>query len=1407
MSTRTASAREDNHVCVQTKPRKSRSKTSHPPPANQSTRSPVEEISRLREATGQLHREESSSEREEELRWKINQLERDKLKLASKYNQESSLYVSLPSILYVSLPSILYVSLPSILYASLPSTLYVSLPSTLMYSRSVVILWMVIQVSAYEAQLARLRALLERGEAHRQTLEYEVAVVRRDSTVQKTSDEYKIADLLKHNQQLKGLSAELSQRVSDLERALEITRQAREEDQKGLQAELHERDRLLLSSNAESDRLQAEKGRLEVLLQEQNDTLKELKDKMDRVQKDREKTAEELRLRTSELKHSAEREEKMRKEVESAMLRIKSLEENVESERAAHLESKFNSEIIQLRLKDLEAALCVEKKSQAETVSNLELLRQQYGEVEKAYTRERDRAKDAHQKLRQLEKEYLSTKTELIGQLDKEKAASAELIGQLEQERAESVKLSLRLQQQERGQTESHHALSQVQKKLAWVEEAHEGLIQEMEQLLQHYHHLGAPQINSTEEGDKRSPSVLMDVLRRTLQHYHTELKDLLVVVDTLNKESKEKETIISEHRRNIQECEERCACLGEEVERLRVSCAEAAAAADRAQKEHRSVTQRWEEERERHTHTRAQIHTLTQEHERDQQEKLAFLHSLYQQLVAGCVLVAPPQSLLGSFSWVELSAVLQEHVEALTSDLSSANQKLYKPTGRQTRPPEQYLLACNTSTSTRYSWDWIGHVLDGFLDVATSLFRLSYIRELISGLESVCEGKAAALASVCEQLKQREESWIRQRTDLDTHHAQLTSELQARLQDARRKLDQTEESVRVLERGRSDLEQEVTRLQDLLSVCRRDEASLLAACALLAGCVCELYGRVCVLAHQKALLWARVCDRAVLEREVGALLNALGEPQDKGHAEVRGGVWAFRRCVIAVLATLRLRALRQSSRGLFSVTSGAGGSPSVCVKEVRLREGSQGRGREEEEEEERAVRVMKMLRSSELAVLIHSCMQGVQQELDKPEHSSGVLDAAQDSFRKLLERLLSESDPDCWGRCGSVGMLARRLGHGLQRLRTTRRVPSNQYNIKYMVSSLQQHFLVFTQRLHSAEVERRELRLEVSRLKRSSAPTHNKPKDDTHTTCVPVNQFQSVCAELSSALQREQQAQALLHQQATQLQELGLTMELHTGDQLEKDRTLAQAVQSLSEAKAELRRKEQSLRLLGKRLSQSQQEKQQLQQSISSAENALHLAAKKKDCLASYVKSVEGSLRELTDRILSRSSTSREDFTLHLPKTLLDVTGPAWNTGGSEVAACQVGRTQEFILSLFMVETLVGSFLEVYQLACSRMASLEREISSYQSHITALKAELQDACLRENQNYVPVMGSDDPAFPFLEVEVDSGTPPLSDAGVKPKDVPGYLRPLQSGPLRKNKAVKKDSKTLKHSKVPPHHKH
>ncbi|KAI4882919.1 hypothetical protein NFI96_021496, partial [Prochilodus magdalenae] len=44
----------------------------------------------------------------------------------------------------------------------------------------------------------------------------------------------------------------------------------------------------------------------------------------------------------------------------------------------------------------------------------------------------------------------------------------------------------------------------------------------------------------------------------------------------------------------------------------------------------------------------------------------------------------------------------------------------------------ETYLLVGYTSTSTHNSWAWIGHVPDKYLDVASSVFRHSYIKELV---------------------------------------------------------------------------------------------------------------------------------------------------------------------------------------------------------------------------------------------------------------------------------------------------------------------------------------------------------------------------------------------------------------------------------------------------------------------------------------------------------------------------------------------------------------------------------------------------------------------------------------------------------------------------------------------------
>lgn len=187
--------------------------------------------------------------------------------------------------------------------------------------------------------------------------------------------------------------------------------------------------------------------------------------------------------------------------------------------------------------------------------------------------------------------------------------------------------------------------------------------------------------------------------------------------------------------------------------------------------------------------------------------------------------------------------------------------------------------------------------------------------------------------------------------------------------QDLSRQLQQAEGRVRSLERAQCEQEQEVTRLQGLVNASGHEEACLLAACGVLAGCVRGLRRQVCALAWQKAVLQERVCDADVLRSEVGRLLHALGDGGIKGH-----GARRFRRCVIAVLAAGRLRALGRRSAVMFRVAVGFGLQPLVCVNEVKLRE----------EEEDDGSRVMKTLTSSELLVLVHSSMEGVQQEMNR---------------------------------------------------------------------------------------------------------------------------------------------------------------------------------------------------------------------------------------------------------------------------------------------------------------------------------------------------------------------------------------------------------------------------------------
>ncbi|KAJ8403660.1 hypothetical protein AAFF_G00349860 [Aldrovandia affinis] len=1181
----------------------------------QSPKGSKDEIIRLKEIITQLQNEQQSSQAKEvddlssssDLRWKVNRLEKDKLELSTKCNEE---------------------------------------------------------VSKYEDEMARLQSAVERVEAQRQNLEYEITLVRRDAGVEIQMAEEKTAALYSKNAQLQVYAAELQQRMSDLEKALDITRHAREEDQQALQLELEERDRLLISANAECDLLGTEKKRLETLVQEQEVTLQVLRRKMEQTQRERERDAENLRRQAGELDYISERELRFKRELEAAQLRVKALEENVESERAAHLESKFNSEIIQLRIRDLEAALQVEKSGQVEALSTLDLMKQKFGEVEKAYEQERDKAKDSLQKLAQFEKDYLYKKSELTEELKEKRKLVAEL--------------TAALQEYERQQAQSKIYLDKAQMQRASLEESCEGFRRELEQTL---HRCAASDSRVAEElgeGGKASLNALMDSLRKTLAHYQDklerttrELQELKKMHESAIQECNLYEEMNSRLKKNIEEALVGLARSNEEVMRLRSDCANFAAQVDHAQADLNAVRHRWKVERDRASEAELEIHRLTQVYQKDSQEKLTFLHDLYQRLVAGCVLIKQPQGLLGSFSWPELRAVLQEHADALTSDLSCANEK-------------------------------------------------------ISHLEFVCQNKSEAVrelqqtqettfSKLAEQMKKREEDWHVQKRDLEEHYSSLTMEVQARAQRWQGVAEQAQEKAESLEKIKTQMSLDLVHLQNLLPQMRQERATLLAACALLAGALWPLCRQLRALCGQKALLLEQLGAREAFEAEIRTLVSALTaegkarEQPETNTKRARRSVQTFRKCAIAIMAAKRFQRFGQRSQILFSLGQGLGDLPalSVCAAEARSSAPCTG----QEKGERHSSIAFHWFQSKGLLALVLNTVGELQEVLSKEEPSTGssglgVLAAARSCFAKLMERLMLEMDGPSRASCWEKAALSRRLGQGLNKLnsRTSQSDEAATLTSKRMAAALQRLILEFTQRLHAAEKDQRKA---------------------GRQTGVPVEHFESMCEELSSALDREQQAQALLHEQARQLQELGLRLELHSGEEAEKDQTLAEAVKSLSEAKMELKRKDQSLRQLGRHLSQLQQDKRQLEESIRHAESALRMAAKSKDSLAGYMKSVEGSLDDVKERILlSRAAATREDFTLQLPRVHLDTAGSERLMGGPEVAACQ---------------SFISTFMDVYQMACSRIALLEKEISSHQTHVSDLKSELQDACLRDTQCFVPV--------------------------------------------------------------------
>ncbi|XP_036187099.1 coiled-coil domain-containing protein 171 [Myotis myotis] len=1199
------------------------------------------------------------------------------------------------------------------------------------------------ELASYEGQIARLRSEVEKGEALRQSLEYDLAVARKEAGLGRRAAEERLAEAHKIQEKLCAQNTELQGRANEIENAFQISQQKWKEECRRFECDLEERDNIIQNCNQEYDLLFKEKSKLEKILQEalekhqqeknemdshiretaleefrlqaeqweaerrelqfivqeQDSAVQSMHNKVEKLEAEHMDCSDLLRRQASELELSTQREERLRKEFEATTLRVRKLEENIEAERAAHLESKFNSEIIQLRIRDLEGALQVEKASQAEAVADLEMIKNEFREVESAYEREKHNAQESFAKLSLLEREYFSKNKKLNEEIEEQKKVITDL--------------SKRLQYNEKSCSELQEELVMAKKHQAFLVETCENNVKELESIVDSFTVSG--QCTSGIHKDKAKPpsfSVVLETLRRTLTDYQNKLEDTSNELNSVN-DAKEKTSTeldstkqkIESHTKNIKDLQDKLADANKELSHLRSKCADREALVGTLKVELQNVLHCWEKEKAQAAQSQCELQKLSQAFHKDSEEKLTFLHTLYQHLIAGCALIKQPEGMLDKFSWSELCAVLQENVDALIADLNRANEKI-----------SHLEYICKNKSDT--------------------------MRELQQTQEDTFN-------KVAEQIKAQEGCWQKQKKELELQYSELLLEVQKRAQKFQEIAEKNTDKLSRIEKSHEQLVLENSRIKNVLSQTQKEQTSLLAACALMAGALYPLYSRSCALSTQRDFLQDQVNTFELFKLEIRTLAQALSTVDEKKQEEAKmkkkpfkGLIRVFRKGVIAILAANRLKVLGQSCASLFtwmeSFKDGIG--MLVCTGEPK----DKHKFPKHQKEQLRCLQALSWLTSSDLLAAIIASMAELQEVISKTDPNSRIcghllIGAAKNSFAKLMDKisLAMESLPSHSSSRSIIHVekdsLVQRLARGLHKVNTLALKYGLQVHVPVLKStaSLQKQIFGFTQRLHTAEVERRSLRLEVTEFKRNvnemkkeldkAQGLQMQLNEFKHSKLITHEKFESACEELNNALFREQQAQMLLNEQAQQLQELNYRLELHSSEEADKNQTLGEAVKSLSEAKMELRRKDQSLRQLNRHLTQLEQDKRRLEENIHDAESALRMAAKDKDCVASHMRTVENMLHKVRDQIsLSRTAASRNDFTLQLPKLHLETFAMEGLKGGPEVVACQA---------------MIKSFMDVYQLASTRIATLEKEMTSHRSHIATLKSELHTACLRENES------------------------------------------------------------------------
>ncbi|XP_032532294.1 coiled-coil domain-containing protein 171-like isoform X3 [Chiroxiphia lanceolata] len=666
-------------------------------------------------------------------------------------------------------------------------------------------------------------------------------------------------------------------------------------------------------------------------------------------------------------------------------------------------------------------------------------------------------------------------------------------------------------------------------------------------------------------------------------------------------------------------------------------------------------------------------------------------LRSLYQHLVESSVLTKQPEVPIDSLSWSELCVLVYENIDTLVLDFRRAQDKI-----------SHLEHVCKDKTDT--------------------------MRDLQRSQED-------AFQNIAEQLKAQEHCWQKEKRHLELQYSSLLAEAHARAKEYQAAVQQNRERMYALEKNQEKLAHENISVRNTLTTVQRERSSLLAACALLSGSLCPLYSRLCAMTSQKDLLQDQVNFYEFLNQRIETIVHTFPAEEENSQDEARQRqrrakalVYVFRRAVIVVLAANRLRAAARSSTSLFTWTNGleGGNGIQVCVGESegrRYRDGAD------------CLEALGWLTSSNLHSAIISSLSELQDVLSKPDPNfwlsgNSLINAARSSFSKLMDKLclMLGTVPLNYPRCITYlekDSLIQRLACGLLRINNQaleaglhERLPSVRN-----VTSLQQLVFEYTRRLHMAETKCRSLGLQLEEFKWSFSEM-KKDAEKARSLQEQLNTLQhrmitqdSIHEELNNALQREHKARLLLLEQEQQLNELNNRLQMLSSETADKGQDLNLSIRSLPETAMDMRRRDRVLNHQKRLLTQMEQDRRRLQESVQNAERALLTAENDRELIITHMKAVETTLQMVREQALMPSAAAATtEFCLELPRLQIDALPDEELWGRPEAIAFQ---------------DVIRSFMDIYQLAASRVETLLRE--SPQLHTAAQRSRQQAFTFRES--------------------------------------------------------------------------